>query len=109
ELDELRPAIAGCFSADSAQGVLERLGAETGASATWAAAVRAELLQRSPLSLVVTHRQMRLARGGDLRTALGNDLRLACRFLEGTDFYEGVRAFLIDRDRTPRWQPARLE
>jgi enoyl-CoA hydratase len=29
ELDELRPAIAGCFSADSAQGVLERLGAET--------------------------------------------------------------------------------
>jgi enoyl-CoA hydratase len=67
------------------------------------------LLQRSPLSLAVTHRQMRLARGWDLRTALENDLRLACRFLEGTDFYEGVRAFLIARDRTPRWQPAGLD
>jgi enoyl-CoA hydratase/carnithine racemase len=109
DLDELRPAIARCFSADSVQGVLERLGAETGASATWAAAVRVELLQRSPLSLAVTHRQMRLARGWDLRTALENDLRLACRFLEGTDFHEGVRAFLIDRDRTPRWQPAGLD
>ena len=32
-----------------------------------------------------------------------------CRFLEGEDFYEGVRAFLVDRDRTPRWQPGRLE
>jgi enoyl-CoA hydratase len=109
ELDGLRPAIARCFAAESVQGVLERLGAETGASATWAAAVHAELLQRSPLSLAVTHRQMRLARGWDLRTALENDLRLACRFLEGSDFYEGVQALLIDRDRTPRWQPARLE
>jgi enoyl-CoA hydratase len=109
DLDELRPAIARCFSAASVQGVIERLGAEAGASATWAAAVRAELLQRSPLSLAVTYRQMRLARSWDLRTGLEYDLRLACRFLEGKDFYEGVRAFLIDRDRTPRWQPASLE
>jgi enoyl-CoA hydratase len=38
-----------------------------------------------------------------------NDFRLACRFLEGQDFYEGVRAFLVDRDRAPRWQPERLQ
>ena len=71
--------------------------------------MRAELAQRSPLSLAVTYRQMRKARGWDLRTALLNDFRLACRFLEGKDFYEGVRAFLVDRDRAPRWQPGRLE
>ena len=72
-------------------------------------AVRAELTQRSPLSLKVTYRQMRMARGSDLRAALINDFRLVCRFLEGEDFYEGVRAFLVDRDRKPRWRPGRLQ
>jgi enoyl-CoA hydratase len=52
---------------------------------------------------------MRLARGWNLRTALTYDFRLVSRFLEGADFYEGVRAFLVDRDRAPRWQPGRLE
>ena len=109
QLDEVRPAIARCFAADGVEGILDRLGAETGSSAAWADGVRAELMQRSPLSLAVTHRQMRMARGRDLRTALVHDFRLVCRFLEGRDFYEGVRAFLVDRDRTPRWQPGRLE
>lgn len=109
ELDDLRPAIARCFSADSIEAILERLGAGTGSSAAWAEGVRAELMQRSPLSLAVTYRQMRMARGWDLRTALVHDFRLVCRFLEGEDFYEGVRAFLVDRDRAPRWRPGRLE
>jgi len=108
ELEEIRPVIARCFSADGVEAILERLGAQTGSSASWAAGVRAELMQRSPLSLAVTYRQMRMARGWDLRTALVHDFRLVCRFLEGEDFYEGVRAFLVDRDRAPRWQPGRL-
>jgi enoyl-CoA hydratase len=57
----------------------------------------------------VTHRLVRLARGLDLRATLVHDYRLGCRFLEGRDFHEGVRASLIDRDNAPRWQPARLE
>jgi enoyl-CoA hydratase len=109
ELDEVRPAIARCFSADGVQAILARLAGETGSSAAWAEGVRAELMQRSPLSLAVTYRQMRMARGWDLRAALVHDYRLVCRFLEGEDFYEGVRAFLVDRDRTPRWRPGRLE
>jgi enoyl-CoA hydratase len=37
------------------------------------------------------------------------DFRLAARALEGHDFYEGVRAALIDKDGNPRWSPGRLE
>jgi enoyl-CoA hydratase len=109
DLDPLRAAIARCFSADSVEAILDRLGAETGATATWAEEVRAELMQRAPLSLKVTYRQMRMARGLDLRAVLINDFRLVCRCLEAHDFYEGVRAFLIDRDRKPRWRPERLQ
>jgi enoyl-CoA hydratase len=51
---------------------------------------------------------VRQARQLDLSATLVEDYRLACRFLEGHDFYEGVRAALIDRDHAPRWQPGRL-
>jgi len=109
ELDGVRDVIARCFSAASVEGIVERLKAETGANAGWAESVLAELAQRSPLSLKVTHAHVRRARGLDLRGTLTCDFRLGCRFLEGGDFREGVRAFLIDRDRAPKWQPARLE
>ena len=50
-----------------------------------------------------------MARGMDLRATLEQDYRIAVRCMQGHDFYEGVRAALIDRDRSPRWQPASLE
>jgi enoyl-CoA hydratase len=108
-LEALRPVIARCFSADSVPAILARLQAERGPQAGWAEGVQHDLAQRSPLSLAVTHRLVRLARGLDLRATLIHDYRLACRFLEGHDFHEGVRAALVDRDRAPRWRPARLE
>ena len=37
------------------------------------------------------------------------ELGIAKKILKGHDFYEGVRAVLIDRDQTPHWRPARIE
>jgi enoyl-CoA hydratase len=109
ELEALRPAIARCFSDDTVEGIIDRLRSERGAAVTWAQGVVEDLAARSPTSLKITHRHVRLARDLDLRETLIQDFRLACRCLEGEDLYEGVRAVLIDRDRTPRWRPARLQ
>ena len=109
ELEALRGTIARCFAADTVEGIVERLRAEQGSSATWAKGVLDDLSRRSPTSLKITHRHVRSARKLDLRETLRQDFRLGCRCLDGHDFYEGVRALLIDRDQAPRWQPARLE
>ena len=37
------------------------------------------------------------------------EYRMACAFLEGGDFFEGIRAAVIDKDRKPNWAPARLD
>jgi enoyl-CoA hydratase/carnithine racemase len=109
ELDALRPAIARCFADDTVEGIVDRLQSERGAAAAWAQGVVENLAARSPTSLKITHRHVQLARNLDLRATLIQDFRLACRCLEGEDFYEGVRSVLIDRDGSPRWRPARLQ
>ncbi len=109
ELASLAGAIAGCFSAATIEEIIARLNALRGSEREWAQGVVADLGARSPLSLKVTQRHIRDASALDLRQTLQVDHRLACRFLEGHDFYEGVRAALIDKDGKPRWSPARLE
>jgi enoyl-CoA hydratase len=104
-----REVIARCFSAESVAEIIARLESEQGRDADWAREVAAELQQRAPLSLVVTHRHIRESRTRDLRQVLEMDFRLACRFLEDRDFYEGVRAVVIDKDNAPAWTPASVQ
>jgi len=100
--------IAECFSAETVAGILERLAKVSGSEAGWAAGVRNDLLARSPMSLAVALRHVRMARCTDIRETFNRDYRLACRFLEASDFAEGVRAALIDKDKSPHWQPASI-
>ncbi|MDX2289879.1 MAG: enoyl-CoA hydratase/isomerase family protein [Hyphomicrobiaceae bacterium] len=108
DLAPYREIIATAFAAPTVPEIMTRLRAVRGAQAAWAGKVADDLVARSPLSLVVSLRHMRAARDLDLRGVLIQDYRLACRFLEGHDFREGVRALLVDKDKTPRWNPARL-
>ena len=92
------------------QAQLTRLDAVGGNEREWAQEVAKDLRQRSPLSLKITHRHIRESAARDLRQTLIVDYRLACRILDANgDFYEGARAALIDKDRAPKWAPARLE
>jgi enoyl-CoA hydratase/carnithine racemase len=107
-LAALRPAIDRCFSADAIEPILDALAAASGDTAEWAAATRAGLLKKSPTSLKVTLRQLIDGCRFDLEEALVLEYRLTQHFMRAPDFYEGVRAVLIDKDHQPRWQPATL-
>lgn len=107
----LQAAIDRSFAGETVEEILAALAAEPrsdGADAGWAAATRALLLGKSPTSLKVTLRQLQIGRHFDLAEALRLEYRLIHRFMAGHDFYEGVRAVVIDKDRAPRWRPAGL-
>ena len=107
----MRPAIDRCFAGDTIEAILAALAAEAAGAAPiagWAAETRAGLLTKSPTSLKVTLRQLKSARDYDLDQALTLEYRLTQHFMAAHDFYEGVRAALIDKDQKPRWQPATL-
>lgn len=67
------------------------------------------LKMKSPTSLKVT-RQL-LYRGTDqsMGDCMKMEYTLAKHFLQSHDFFEGIRAIIVDKDQTPHWQPARLE
>jgi enoyl-CoA hydratase len=109
EIAPLRDAIDRIFAAETMEDILARLDAETGTHQDWARGTAALIRQNAPLSLKVTLRQLRMARGNALlKDALATDFRLATRMVAAPDFREGVRAAIIDKDRNPRWQPASL-
>jgi len=43
-----------------------------------------------------------------IEEALTTEYRMVCEIRNGHDFFEGIRAQLIDKDRNPKWQPATL-
>jgi enoyl-CoA hydratase len=68
----------------------------------------ATMLKRSPTSLHVAFRQITAGLTLSMEECMRMEFRILNRMLEGHDFYEGIRAVIIDKGDTPRWQPATL-
>jgi enoyl-CoA hydratase len=103
-----RVAIDRRFAGDSVQKILTALDNETGEHAEWARKTAAAIRTKSPLSLKLALAQVRRGKGWDFETCMQAEFRIVSRVIRGHDFYEGVRAVIVDKDNTPRWQPARL-
>ncbi|MGP4083965.1 enoyl-CoA hydratase/isomerase family protein [Streptomyces sp. KR55] len=71
-----------------------------------AATALAALESASPQSLEITHALLARGRQHTLRECLGTELALTRTTIRTPDFLEGVRAALVDEDRSPTWQRA---
>lgn len=114
EADAGRPAIAAhqdeiarLFSGESVEAIAAALAA---ADSDWAREQLAILATKSPQTLKVAFRQLRL--GAQARTFAENmtmEYRIAARVVQRQDFLEGVRAVIVEKDNAPRWDPPTLE
>ena len=96
-----------CFAHDRVEDILAALSREDD---PFARETRDILLSKSPTSLKITLRLYRQGRmASSLRECLEREFAITAGMIAGQDFYEGVRAAVIDKDRNPRWQPATLD
>ena len=106
-LGEARDWIDACYDSDDAEEIVGRLETHPHPDARLAAI---DLRARSPLSVAVTLEALRRAASmTSVDEVLAQDLVLARHLAAGPDFVEGVRAQVVDKDRTPRWQHDRIE
>jgi enoyl-CoA hydratase len=104
-LEALRPAIDRCFTPETVEEIIAALEKEP---SEWARAALETLAKASPTSLKTTLHQLQIGAGYDVEEALQLEYRMTQHMMQRHDFFEGVRALLVDKDQAPKWQPASL-
>jgi len=105
KLRDRQPDIDRLFASDDVGEIISALEADGSELAT---DTLTALARMSPTSLKITAKQLCDNPGISIRDALILEYRLVSQVLMRHEFYEGIRAALIDRDRDPKWKPATL-
>jgi enoyl-CoA hydratase len=106
-----RAAIDRIFAAPRVEDIVAALEAEAvsgSEDAPWAGALAAAIAGKAPLSLKLALAQMQRGRDWSFEDCMCAEWRIVSRVAYGEDFYEGIRAVIIDKDNRPRWRPATL-
>jgi len=102
-------AIDRIFSKDTIEDILQALEDEVEATQeTWAKETLKVLKRSSPTGLRMSMQSIRTARTISRAECLKREYRLTINALRGTvtdDFYEGIRAIVVDKDNAPKWNP----
>ena len=108
-LDRQRALIHDVFSRPDLASVLGALDRLEKAGSSFAAETLRTIRSKSPTSLAIAFEQMRRGASLSFEDAMALEYRIVSRIGEGVDFYEGVRAVIVDKDQKPIWSPASIE
>ncbi len=104
-LREHRTKIDAIFSGSPVEDILATLDAD---HTDWAADTAKTIRAKSPTATKLAFRQIREGKSLSFDDCMRMEFRMVTRVIAGHDFYEGVRATIIDKDGAPKWQPATL-
>jgi enoyl-CoA hydratase len=110
-LAERAARISEIFSATSVSAILAGLEAAAengGPDGEWAGKVLGAITSKSPTSLEISFEQLRRGGAMEFEDCMIMEFRIVSQILKGHDFYEGVRALIVDKDNQPVWQPSSL-
>jgi len=99
------PLIKKYFGKESVESIFDAL---EKSEEQWAQSTLKQLKQKSPTSLKVTFETIRRGKEMSFDECMAMELHVSQQFLKTPDFYEGVRAAVIDKDQSPKWQPSDL-
>jgi enoyl-CoA hydratase len=106
KLEDEHPLIDRIFALASVEEILAALDAEM---SEFASQLARAIRQKSPLSLKIAFEQMQRGGSLDFAQAMQTEFRIVNRVAREPEFYEGIRAVVIDKDNAPKWNPPSLE
>ena len=110
EIKAMRSAIDHHFSQPDMLRIRASLTAEEcPAYQDWAERTLAAIDSKSPLAMNVTLELLRQGRELSLPDCFALELHLDSQWFAKGDIMEGVRALIIDKDKSPKWNPPTLE
>jgi enoyl-CoA hydratase len=105
-------AIDRLFRGERVENILASLDSEARSGTTiadFAGTTAATIRAKSPTSLKLALAQIRAGKSLAFEACMQTEFRIVSRIIHGRDFYEGVRAVIVDKDNAPRWWPATLQ
>lgn len=94
--------VESCFAKKNMEDILHALTISTNAFAKETIEI---ISKKSPTSLKVTLHALQQGKQLSFDDCMQQEFRLTSRFLQGHDFFEGIRAIIIDKDQSPKWHP----